>query len=36
MSSLHNIIGRRAFELLPANERFFWKDEAENIPHYCD
>ncbi|MBO4345910.1 MAG: hypothetical protein J5833_09140 [Victivallales bacterium] len=36
MSSLHKIIGRRAFELLPANERAFWKDEAENIPHYCE
>ena len=36
MSSLHKIIGRRAFELLLPSEREFWKEEAENIPHYCE
>ena len=36
MSGLHMEIGGRAFELLPQWEQDFWKQEAENIPVYCD
>ena len=36
MSGLHDKMGRRAFELLPAECRRFWESEAENIPNYCD
>lgn len=35
MSALHDIIGKRALELLPQWERDFWKSEWENMPTYC-
>lgn len=35
MSALHEIIGKRAFELLPRWEQDFWETERENIPTYC-
>ncbi|MBR7121695.1 MAG: hypothetical protein IKC94_05590 [Lentisphaeria bacterium] len=35
MSSQHDLLGKRAFELLPSWEREFWAEEKENIPQYC-
>ena len=35
MSALHEIIGKRALELLPQWERDFWKPELANMPRYC-
>jgi len=35
MSSLHTILGKRAYELLPAWEQEFWKSEADELPVYC-
>ena len=36
MSAVHDIIGKRAFELLAPEEQLFWKGEQNNLPGYCD
>lgn len=36
MSALHDVIGKRALELLPEEEQSFWEPEKGNLPGYCD
>jgi hypothetical protein len=36
MSSIHSILGKRAFELLSNEERQFWKSEQTALPRHCD
>ena len=35
MSALHNLLGKRALQLLPEWETAFWAEEMENMPEYC-